>query len=105
MDYDFGTTQTFWLELIGIKEMGRGKGTHYPYLLDGAGHGIIDDMPCEELKELMKQIDRNGQIDEPLYYKEERFLWDYRRFNLRASNYLLKAEISMIEEGYAPFWY
>lgn len=104
MDYDFGTTQTFWLDLIRIEEMGRGQGTHYPYLLDGAGRGIIDDMPCEMLKELVAQIDRNGKTDEPFYYQERLAPWDYRWFDLKPMNYLLKAEIAMIEEGYAPLW-
>ena len=105
MDYDFGTTQTFWFELIGIKEMGRGQGNHYPYLIGGAGCGIIDDMPCDMLRELVAQIDRNGQTDKPFYYQERVVPWDYRRFNLKSMNSLLKYEITMIEEGYAPLWH
>ena len=104
MDYDFGTTQTFWLELIEIADMKRGWGRRYPYILDGAGRGIIDDMSCEELSELVAQIDRNGKTDEPIYYQERRMPWDYRWFDLDCMNSLLKGEIELIEEGYAPFW-
>lgn len=104
MDYDFGTTQTFWLELIEIADMKRGWGRRYPYVLDGAGRGIIDDMSCEELSELVAQIDRNGKTDEPIYYQERRMPWDYRWFDLDCMNSLLKGEIELIEEGYAPFW-
>ena len=104
MDYDFGTTQTFWLELIEIADMKRGWGRRYPYVLDGAGRGIIDDMSCEELLELVAQIDRNGKTDEPIYYQERRMPWDYRWFDLDCMNSLLKGEIELIEEGYAPFW-
>lgn len=104
MEYDFGTTQTFWLELVGIEDMPRGKGTHYPYIIDGAGRGIIDDMPGWELAELIEQIDRNGQTDEPFYYQERRVPWDYRWFDLETMNSLLKGEIYVIEEGYYPFW-
>ena len=104
MDYDFGTTQTFWLELIEIADMKRGWGRRYPYVLDGAGRGIIDDMSCEELSELVAQIDRNGKTDEPIYYQERRMPWDYRWFDLVCMNSLLKGEIELIEEGYVPFW-
>lgn len=104
MDYDFGTTQTFWLELVGIEDMQRGKGTHYPYIIDGAGRGIIDDMHYTELVELIEQIDRNGQTDEPICYFERKGPWDYRWFNLTTMNGLLKFYIDRIEEGYYPFW-
>ena len=104
MEYDFGTTQTFWLELVEIADMKRGWGRRYPYVLDGAGRGIIDDMSCEELSELVAQIDRNGNTDEPIYYQERMMPWDYRWFDLDCMNGLLKGEIELIEEGYAPFW-
>ena len=104
MDYDFGTTQTFWLELTAIADMKHGWGRRYPYVLDGAGQGIIDDMSCEELTELIAQIDRTGKTDEPIYYQERMMPWDYRWFDLDCMNGLLKGEIEMIEEGYAPFW-
>lgn len=105
MDYDFGTTQTFWIELVDIEEMGRGQGRKYPYIVDGAGCGIIDDMSSDELQELVTQIDSNGKTDEPIYYQDRALPWDYRRFDLDNLNALFKGEIEMIEDGYAPFWY
>lgn len=104
IDYDFGTTQVFWLELVDIADMKRGWGRRYPYVLDGAGRGIIDDMSCEELTELIAQIDRNGKTDKPFYYQERMIPWDYRWFDLDCMNSLLKGEIERIEEGYALFW-
>lgn len=104
MDYDFGTTQTFWLELIAVEDMKRGWGRRYPFILAGAGQGIIDDLSCEELKLLVEQIDRNDKTDEPIYYRNKGIPWDYRRFDLDCMNSLLKSEIEMIAEGYAPFW-
>lgn len=104
MEYDFGTTQTFWLELVETADMKRGWGRRYPYVLDGAGRGIIDDMSCEELSELVAQIDRNGNTDDPIYYQERMMPWDYRWFDLDCMNGLLKGKIELIEEGYAPFW-
>ncbi len=102
MDYDYGTTQTFWLELVGIEDMQKGHGTRYPYITDGAGQGIIDDWSCDELIELVKQIDEKGHTDEPVYYKQRSMPWDYRQFNLKSLNVLLKGEIKLIKEGYFP---
>ena len=73
-------------------------------MLDGAGCGIIDDMPSWYLAELIEQIDRNGKTDEPIYYQERTAPWDYRTFNLKIINYLLKYYIDKYEAGYAPFW-
>ena len=105
MDYDFGTTQTFWIELVNVEDMGRGQGTRYPYIIDGAGCGIIDDLSSEELQELIAQIDNKGRTDDLIYYNNRTFPWDYRWFNLDNTNALFKGEIRMIEEGYEPFWY
>lgn len=104
MEYDYGTTQTFWIELIGMEDMKRGWGRRYPYVLDGAGRGILDDLPSETLIELVEQIDRNGQTDKPIYYQESRLPWDYRWFDPDYMNVFLKGEIEQIEKGYAPFW-
>lgn len=105
LNYDFGTTQTFWIELVEVEDMGRGQGRKYPYIIDGAGRGIIDDVNVDELQELIVQIDNKGQTDEPIYYQNRTFPWDYRWFNLDNINALFKGEIEMIEEGYASFWY
>ena len=104
MDYDFGTTQTFWIELIGVEAMKRGRGNHYPYITNGAGRGILDDYPVEAVVELIEQIDRNGRTDEFVYYRGELRAWDYKWFDLRVMNCLLKMEIMLIADGYAPFW-
>ena len=105
MDYDFGTTQTFFIELINIEDMGRGQGRKYPYVLEGAGRGIIDDMSSDELQELVEEIDDTGKTKEPFYYQNRSLPWDYRWFDLDCINGLLKGEIEFIEEGYTPFWY
>ena len=66
---------------------------------------IIDDMSSDELQELIEQIDKNGKTKEPIYYNNRMVPWDYRRFDLDNINALLKGEIEMIEDGYAPFWF
>ena len=105
MDYDFGTTQTFWIELIGVEDMERGQGRRYPYITEGSGCGIIDDMSSDELQELIEQIDKDGKTKEPIYYNNRMMPWDYRRFDLDNINALFKGEIDIIEDGYAPFWF
>ena len=105
MGYDFGTTQTFLIKLINIEDMGKGQGRKYPYVLEGAGRGIIDDMSSDELQELVEEIDATGKTKEPFYYQNRSLPWDYRWFDLNCINGLLKGEIEFIEEGYTPFWY
>ena len=105
MDYDFGTTQTFWIELIGVEDMERGQGRRYPYITEGSGCGIIDDMSSDELQGLIEQIDKDGKTKEPIYYNNRMIPWDYRWFNLDNINALFKGEIDIIEDGYAPFWF
>lgn len=105
MDYDFGTTQTFWIELIGVEDMERGQGRRYPYITEGSGCGIIDDMSSDELQGLIEQIDKDGKTKEPIYYNNRMMPWDYRWFDLDNLNALFKSEIDIIEDGYAPFWF
>lgn len=104
MIYDFGANQVFRLELLAMNPMPKGQGKHYPLIVDGAGRGILDDMSAYEVKKLIEQIDKNGQTDEPVYYHECSEPWDYRHFDLKCANALLKGAIALIEDAYAPFW-
>lgn len=79
MTYDYGIMQTFLIELIAISDMAKGQGGHYPLLLDGAGSGIIDDMPSYEMAELVRQIDENGKTDVPIVFDKFSVPWDYRK--------------------------
>lgn len=110
MVYDFGTEQHFLLTLTAVRPMKRGEGTHYPFVTAMSGRGILDDVPVWELEELIGQIDRNGQTDEPLYYDRHGVdpdrlprPWDVNWFDLNAENILLKGEINWVEGAYAPF--
>jgi hypothetical protein len=108
LEYDYGTTQEFLLTLTARRQMGRGQGTHFPWVTAMEGRGIIDDMDVAELKKLVEQIDRNGRTDEPVYYSNNgtpsKAPWDIRHFDLKVQNGLLKGDIEEIREGYAPFW-
>lgn len=100
MDYDYGCTQVFKIRLDAVRDMENGRGTHYPYITDGRGRGIPDDVHAEEFGEIIKKIDADGVSD----YHVERYgmdmIWDYRMFDLEAENCLLKVEIARIREAY-----
>lgn len=101
MIYDYGTEQHFDIEFISAVDMLRGKGTSYPKVIDGAGRGIIDDMHVDELMEIIAAIDKNGKSDFKVWVSENHeIIWDYRDYNIKYDNALLKGKISLIQEGY-----
>ena len=102
--YDFGTTQEFTLELLSVSPMKRGTGTHYPFVLEGEGRGIIDNQPSEEVKKLIDEIDKFGKTKDDIYYKIDTKPWDYKDYSLKYDNCLLKGEIDVMEEDYIHFW-
>ncbi len=104
MDYDYGTTQTFIFTVTEIRPLEKGKGKAYPKITAGEGWGIIDDISSDELAELISQIEKNGKTDEEWYYQDRPFPWDFRPYDIKTDNALLKGEIDMIEDGYYPFW-
>ncbi len=61
-------------------------------------------MPSDELSELIMQIEKNGKTDEEIYYNDRTFPWDFRPYNMKDDNILLKGRIDLIEDGYYPFW-
>ena len=101
MIYDFGTEQHFDIEFISAVDMLRGKGTSYPKVIDGSGRGIIDDMHVDELMAITAINDKNGKSDFKVWVSENHeIIWDYRDYNIKYDNTLLKGEISLIQEGY-----
>ena len=103
MVYDFGCEQEFSLEITDIQPMKKGAGRAYPKITAGAGLGIIDDMPADELLELILDIDKSG--NSLFYYEAKRpeVVWDYRNYDMRLDNLLLKGEIESIADGYSAF--
>lgn len=101
MRYDYGAGWEFDIKVVSITEMKKGSGTHYPYITDGAGKGIIEDTSPGILFEYIRQTDETGEL--PTYidrYFEHETEWDYRRFDLKASNILFKFEVGEIEDAY-----
>ena len=81
LEYDYGAGWVFDIEFLSRAPMKKGMGTHYPYITDGLGWGIIEDT-CPE--ELLNQIKTN----------------EIRKFDLETSNYLLKGMVQCMQESY-----
>lgn len=105
MIYDFGCEQVFSIELLEIYEMPKGHGRAYPKILDGAGRGIVDDMPAFELLEAIKKTDADGHSR--IFYSSSGFdnvpEWDYRNYDIKIDNGLLKGTIEQIRDGYENY--
>lgn len=105
MTYDFGCEQVFNIELLEIGDMPRGHGRAYPKILDGAGRGIVDDMPAFELLEAIRKTDADGHSG--IFYSNSGFNdppeWDYRIYDIKIDNGLLKGTIEQIRDGYENY--
>lgn len=101
MEYDYGAGWKFEIKLVSITEMKRGTGTHYPYVTDGQSKGIIEDTSPYELEDIIKQIDKTGQLPKIYDYEyDEQKEWDYRKFDLEYCNTFLKDRIFKIQCAY-----
>ena len=101
MEYDFGSTTTFIITYLESRNMEKYNGNHYPYIIDGAGRGMLDDMCDFELKEVVEDIDKKGYSEHyftPGY--ERKIKYDYRQFNIKTNNALLKGLVLDIKNGY-----
>ena len=100
MEYGYGCSQMFRIRLDAVSDMERGRGSHYPYVIDGQGRGILEDVPAEEFGAIVAKTDAAGKSDYRIERYGENEIWDYRRFDLKAENILLKGGIARIREGY-----
>lgn len=105
MEYDFGCSQEFEIEVTGIEPMGRGQGRAYPKIIAGEGRGIIDDMSADELMDIIHQIDKTGSCDirysgDAVSFVDDLPTWDYRNYDIKIDNALLKGRIDIITDGY-----
>ena len=101
MEYDFGTPTDFIITYLSSKDMLKGRGRHYPYIINGAGRGMIDDISDFDLKEIVKNIDKKGYSK--YYYTpgyDRNILFDYRNYDIETDNCLLKGKIYYIKSGY-----
>lgn len=104
MEYDYGAGWEFEIKLVSITEMKRGTGTHYPHVTDGQGKGIIEDTSPFELEDIIKKIDKTGQLPKVYDYEyDEQKEWDYRNFDLEYCNTFLKDRIFRIQCAYEEY--
>ena len=101
MEYDYGAGWGFEIELLSMSEMKRGAGTHYPYVTDGNGRGIIEDISPYELAEIVTKTDMNGILPQIMdMYANREISWDYRKFDLKYCNAFLKNDVWKIQNAY-----
>lgn len=101
MEYDYGSTTNFKITYLGSTDLERGNGSHYPYVIDGAGRGMLDDMCDFELKEIVEDTDKKGYSEHYFTPGYERTIkYDYRNFNIKNNNALLKGLVLEIKNGY-----
>lgn len=101
MEYDTGSTTTFKITCLGSRDLEKNNGKHYPYIIDGEGHGMLDDMCDFELKEIVEDIDKKGYSEHYFTPGYERTIkYDYRKFNIKNNNALLKGLTLEIKNGY-----
>ena len=101
MEYDYGSTTTFKITYLGFRDLEKNNGTHYPYIIDGAGRGMLDDMSDFRLKEIVEDIDNKGYSEHYFTPGYERTIkYDYRKFDIKTNNILLKGLVLEIKNGY-----
>ena len=101
MEYDYGAGWVFSIQLISISAMKPGTGTHYPYITDGQGKGIIEDTSPFELIEMIERIDTTGKLPKLYDYTWDRETeWDYRKFDLKYTNAFYKDHLARIRDAY-----
>lgn len=101
MEYDFGSPTTFKITFLKSEDLEKGKGKHYPYIIEGAGKGMLDDMCDFELKRIVEDIDKKGYSEHdftPGYEIERKY--DYREFDIKLNNYILKSIVKRIKNDY-----
>ena len=101
MEYDFGSPTTFKITYLESRDLEKGNVQNYPYIVDGAGRGMLDDLADFELKEIVDDIDKKGFSEHYFTPGYERTIkYDYRKYNIKKDNSVLKELILEIKNGY-----
>lgn len=104
MEYDYGAGWEFTIKLVTITEMKKGSGNHYPYVTAGQGKGIIENIPPFELAGIIEETDKTGILPQVCdNFLDEEIEWDYRDFDIKICNALLKGEIEQIQFAYEEY--
>ena len=104
MDYDYGSTTTFIITYLDSRELEKGNGRHYPYVIDGQGRGMLDDVHIGELVDIVNDIDKKGKSIHDFSPGYERPIkYDYRDYDIKSDNILLKGKLEDIKYGYEKY--
>ncbi len=102
MEYDTGSTTTFNITYLNSRELKSYKEQElYPIVVNGEGLGMLDDMSDLELKEIIDDTDKLGVSEHyftPGYEINEKY--DYRKYDIKQDNIVLKGRILAIKNGY-----
>lgn len=101
MTYDFGASTAFVITYIYSKDLEKNNAKKYPYIEDGAGLGMLDDISSDELIDIVNDIDKKGKSTHeftPGYERED--MYDYRKYDILYDNAMLKKSIRKIKAGY-----
>ena len=104
MNYDFGSTTSFVITYLDSRELEKGNVKHYPFIIDGQGHGMLDDVHISELVEIVKDTDKKGKsihYFSPGYKRPIKY--DYRSYDIKSDNILLKGQVEIIKCGYENY--
>lgn len=104
MEYDYGAGWEFEIDLLSITEMKRGAGTHYPYVTDGKGKGIIEDTSPHELVKIIAKTDTDGILPKITdMYSGKKREWNYRSFDLEYCNVFFKDSVWKVQNAYESY--
>ncbi len=104
MVYDFGCEQEFDIVLTDIRDMQKNSGRSYPRVIDGAGKGIIEDMPAYELLKIIKKTTLDNRSDfEMMTESGDVVAWDFRDYEIDEDNNLLKSAVRDIQLSYEAY--
>jgi len=104
MKYDYGAGWKFEIELLSVAQMKRGAGTHYPYVTDGEGKGIIEDISPYELAEIVEKTDSDGILPKITdMYSGKEIVWDFKDFNLKYCNMIFKDNVWSTQNAYEEY--
>ena len=102
MEYDYGSPTTFKITYLGSKQTNKYNDLkNYPYIVNGEGLGMLEDISSSELKDIVSDTDELGYSTSyftPGYEFDRKY--DYRKYNIKTDNKNLKGQILLIKNGY-----
>lgn len=101
MEYDFESTTTFKIKYLGSIKLKENNKTYYSSIIDVAGNGMLDDVSDSWLEDIVKDTDKLGYSKYPYSSGyETNKMYDYREFDLKKNNIMVKKVYPLIKKGY-----